>query len=272
MLLLVAPHRLGLDGAAWAKGLGVAATFATCALVARWAWVEAESMAKGGSIEAVSTANATNRTPSWAAATAVACFASIPATAVHGVSGMETALFTMLLTAMFAASAAHVRGAPSRSAGSRLVACALLAGLTRPEGNLSACVVVSVTAALAAPAARRALVLRTVTMWIAPVAVYELRRRHDYGLLLPPPFYVKLATAGLLPGWPDVVEWLGGPALRFALLLVPAVALGPERRPGTTASRPGTGTPGRALSSRPAPPRVSSASPCVASRRTTGCG
>ena len=227
MLVLAVPHRAGLDAATFAKGLGIAATLSTCALVARWAWLEAENAAAS---TAASTAHAGQplHARAWAAAAAAACFASIPATAVHAVSGMETALFTMLLTAMFAASADHVRG---REAANRLVVCALLAGLTRPEGNLAALVVIATTARLVVPAARRALAIRALVFWVVPMALYELWRRHYYGLTFPLPFYVKLATPGLLPGWPDVIEWLGGTALRFSLLVVPAFVAGPVRPP-----------------------------------------
>ena len=40
MLLLALPHRLGLDAVFAAKALGVAATFATFSIAARWAWSE----------------------------------------------------------------------------------------------------------------------------------------------------------------------------------------------------------------------------------------
>jgi hypothetical protein len=56
-----------------------------------------------------------------------------------------------------------------------------------------------------------------------PIGAYELWRRSYYGLAFPLPFYVKLATPGLLPGWPDVRDWLLGPALHFSPLLMPVV-------------------------------------------------
>jgi len=230
MLLLVAPHRLGLDAPTFAKGLGTAATLATFALLARWAWVEAESAGSAAVASAGSPAahGTSSNARAWAAATAAACFASLPATAVHAVSGMETALFTTLLTALFVASAAHVRGRRGWGGPNGIVVCALLASLTRPEGNLAALVVLAMTATLVTRADRRALVARALVGWVAPMAIYELWRRRYYGLTFPLPFYVKLATPGLLPGWPDVVEWLGGPALRFAVLLGPALARPPR--------------------------------------------
>jgi hypothetical protein len=213
MLLLVVPHGLGLDAVACAKGLGVAATFATLIVTARWACAEGSRPSQGGVVP-------TDLGP-WAGATAAACFAAIPATAVHAVSGMETALFTLLLTGMLASSAALLRGRRRRDVA--VILLALLIGLTRPEGNLAAFVVVATLAAQLPRESRGPFVLRAAAGWALPIGMYELWRRSYYGLAFPLPFYVKLATPGLLPGWPDVRGWLGGPALHFSPLLVPAI-------------------------------------------------
>jgi hypothetical protein len=204
MLLLAAPHALGLDAVLVAKGLGVAATFGTLVVTARWAAAEGARVAPSAK--------------SWAGSAAAACFAAIPATAVHAVSGMETALFTLLLVGMFAAAADL--SADHRRATHRVVALALLAGLTRPEGNLAALVVIASTAAQLPRDARIALAFRAALGWALPIAAYELWRRIYYGLTFPLPFYVKLATPGLLPGWPDVRDWLCGPPLHFGPLLL----------------------------------------------------
>ena len=258
MLLLALPHRLGLDAVFAAKALGVAATFATFSIAARWAWSEGRERVRpagpgsevtgsqsvgsegagsegagpdGTSPEgAHSQGGRTERIDAgaWAGATAALCFAAIPATAVHAVSGMETALFTLLLTGMFASSSGFLRG--DRRAGHRVIVLALLTGLTRPEGNLAAFVVLA-TLGLRLPRDRRAaFALRAAAGWALPVAAYELWRRHYYGLTFPLPFYVKLATPGLLPGWPDVGMWLRGPALHFSPLIVAALTRLPMNR------------------------------------------
>jgi arabinofuranosyltransferase len=213
MLALAAPHALGFDAVAFAKGLGVAATFATLALTARWAAAEVARVGGGA------------RAGAWAGAASAACFAAIPATAVHAVSGMETALFTLLLVAMFACSAELAAG--DRRA-NRLVALALLTGLTRPEGNLAALVVIAAVAVDLSGERRRALAVRAALGWVLPMAAYEIGRRSYYGLTFPLPFYVKLATPGVLPGWPDVRDWLRGPPLHFAPLLLPALLRRPR--------------------------------------------
>ncbi len=219
MLILSVPHLFKVDAVAVAKSLGVAVTFATLLVSARWVWTEAgadRSMAQ----------NDPSVGRLWATATAVACLSAVPATAVHAVSGMETALFTLLLTGMFAEAADQVRRSPRPPR--RLAILALFAGLTRPEGNLAALVVLATTAALVPRLQRRRLVREALFAWVLPLLAYELWRRTYYGLSFPLPFYVKLASPGLLPGWPDVRDWLGSPVLHFALLLVLALVRPPR--------------------------------------------
>jgi arabinofuranosyltransferase len=219
MMVLAAPHALGLDAVVFAKGAGVLATFATLVVAMRWAQSEARAEAPDA--------------PAWAASAAAMGIAAVPATAVHAVSGMETAPFTLCLTALLAASADAVRG--RRHAAGRVGGLALLLGLTRPEGNLAALVVIAaIITQLPAPR-RTAFALGACLPWAIPIAAYEVGRRSYYGLPFPLPFYVKLATPGLLPGWPDVREWLCGPALHFAAMLVP-VLIRPARamRPALT--------------------------------------
>jgi hypothetical protein len=223
MMALAVPHALGLDAVLFAKGAGVLATLGTLVVAMRWARAEARAEAPDASIA-----------PGWAAAGAVVCLAVIPATAVHAVSGMETAPFTLFLTALLAASSRALRG--RRHVAVRLGILALLVGLTRPEGNLAALVVIAVVVAHLPRARRVAFAWRCLVPWVVPMAAYELWRRAYYGLPFPLPFYVKLATPGLLPGWPDVRDWLEEPALHFGLMLLPAVVRPPRSiRPAVAA-------------------------------------
>jgi arabinofuranosyltransferase len=215
MAILVVPHLLGVDAILVAKGLGVAATVATWLVASLWARTEAR--ARGG---------AATDAGSWAFVGTAVCLAVLPATAIHAVSGMETALFSLLMTAMLAASADRVRG--TVRATNRLVTLALLAGLTRPEGNLAAAVAVATTFVLIPREQRRSLAARSLIGWVLPVLAYEVWRHGYYGLPFPLPFYVKLATPGRFPGWPDVRGWLGGPVLHFGVLLLPALARPPR--------------------------------------------
>ncbi len=219
MMILAAPHVFKVDAVAFAKALGVVATFATLFVSARWAAVEARA-------DRSAAPDDPGHAPRWAAAGTLACLSAVPATAVHAVSGMETALFTLLLTGMFAEAAGQVRGSPKPSL--RLALLGLLSGLTRPEGNLAALVVLAGTAGLVSRARRRRLVREALLVWVLPLFAYEVWRRAYYGLLFPLPFYVKLASPGRLPGWPDVRGWLASPLLHFSLLLVPILVRPPR--------------------------------------------
>jgi len=212
MVLLVVPHLLGVDAVLAAKWLGIAATFATWIVAAQWAraeatWGRGEAGREGGA---------------WAFVGTAVCLAAIPATAIHAVSGMETALFTLVLTAMFATAADLVRG--SARAARSLVVLALLLGLTRPEGNLAAAVVVGTCAALLPREEARSLVGRSLLAWVLPIGIYEAWRFGYYGLPFPLPFYIKLGTPERLPGWPDVRDWLEGPLLHFGVLVLAGLA------------------------------------------------
>jgi hypothetical protein len=212
MLALVVPHAmgLGLDALTVAKAMGVLATFATVVVAARWAWTEAVAASDGN-----------RNVAAWAGATAATCYAAVPATAIHAVSGMETAFFTLVITAMLATAAGVVRDGRATS---RLVGLALLGGLTRPEGNLVALVTIATTAALLPRGPRVSLALRATVLWALPVGAYEAWRLGYYGLPFPLPFYVKLASTALAAGWPEVLAYLRGPVLHFGLLALVALA------------------------------------------------
>jgi hypothetical protein len=213
MLALVVPHLLGVDALAVAKGLGIAATLSTLLVAVLWA--RAEARASG----------AAPRAAAWAGATAALCFGASPATAIHAVSGMETALFTLLLTAMLASAARVVRD----ERGERLfVAMALLVGLTRPEGNLAALAAIATVAALLPRGRRLSFGLWATLGWLVPVGAFQVWRRSYYGLPFPLPFYVKLMTPGLLPGWRPVLDYVRATALHLGLLLAPAFVRPPR--------------------------------------------
>ena len=95
MLLLVVPHLfpLGPMGAVIAaKALSIVATLTTIVVMARW----------------IGNAAADEPAKAWIVALTVIAYLTLPRTAVHAVSGMETALFTLLLTALFTMAATSV--------------------------------------------------------------------------------------------------------------------------------------------------------------------
>ena len=205
MALLVVPHLLRADAVVTAKVLGVLATLAG-------AWLARRLATEAGA-------------GSWRPDAAAALYFALPATAVHAVSGMETAFFTMLLTALFAAAARAIRC----GRGSPLVPTAsLLLGLTRPEGALAAVLVLAVTAWHLTPQERRRLGRWTLLLYALPFTAYAAWRWSYYGLPFPLPFYVKLAHPGTLPGAPDVLAWLQRHALHAGVLALAALAPPPR--------------------------------------------
>lgn len=208
MALLAIPHAVRVDALALAKTLGVLATLGTVAVAARWAARES-----GGA--------------AWAAAAAALLLCALPATSIHAVSGMETALFTLLVTWSFAAAAAAVRD-PGGGAARALPVPLLLAALTRPEGLLVGGLVLAVTGALQPAGLRGAFARRAALAWLVPVTAFVVARAWWYGLPLPLPFYVKVAGAAPFAGWPVVREWLGTSGLRLGLFAALVLARPPR--------------------------------------------
>lgn len=181
MLCMVLPHLGGFGVLDFAKISGVLAVIGTQGWMGVFLW-------HAGPAE--------ERVSRMAAGGLAALFlALLPETAVHAVSGMETAGYLFLLTGL--ATLAYLAITGRRWAADWLPAAALLAGLMRPEANLVA--VLALAAVYLRSTQRRRLLLRTVLIYLIPGATYFLWRWHYFGVLLPLPFYIKTGGAGL-PG------------------------------------------------------------------------
>jgi arabinofuranosyltransferase len=190
MAILAVPHLLHVDALLVAKALGVVVTLATCALLFVWASSEARGAAARP----------------FAGGMAVAAYAALPRTAIHAVSGMETALFTFLLSAALFACARYVRD--GRAWSKPFLFASIAASLTRPEASV-AMGAAAATALVLVPAEERRLAVRTwIPVLFGSLVAYELWRIRYYGLPAPLPFYVKLGSAVALPGAEPVDEWL----------------------------------------------------------------
>lgn len=203
MFLMTLPHLAGVDALAFAKLTGFVAALA-CAASAAWVAYGLRRSATPGSA-------------ALAAAGAIVVVAGTTSMAVHAVSGMETTLFALLLTAFFGALLEwRRRPDPSSAAGGdklRFVVAGLglAAGLTRPEGNLVVGVAFAVAFVMEAKR-RRELAFTAALGWLFPYAAYYAWRYSYYGLLAPLSFYVKAMNDG---------AWLRGSdeALGFVHLL-----------------------------------------------------
>ncbi len=201
MALLAVPHLVHANALLVAKALGVVFTFASVGLVAVWTFTETRG----------------EKTHVASIAAAVLAYCALARTAIHAVSGMETALYTALLTAMlFVASRLARDGARWAAA---FAALSLAASLTRPEACVAAGVAALIALRAMPPAGRHRSAVVIACVFGVPLCVYEAIRVRYYGLPLPLPFYVKVASPGTLPGlWP-VGGWLLG-ELRFVVPLV----------------------------------------------------
>jgi hypothetical protein len=147
---------------------------------------------------------------------------TFPATAIHAVSGMETALFTFLLL-WFCYQLMRGGDDWSFRAATILAFSGLFLGLARPEGNIAAIVGLGVAMALTNRRGRAALLAAAGLFYLVPGAVYFLWRLHYYQHLFPLPFYVKVAgrsLAGLsteLSFLATIIGYLGLPLLLFAI-------------------------------------------------------
>ncbi len=212
-LLLAVPHLLGATGPLFAKVTGVLCALGAAALAA--------VLAARLSGERV-----------LAAAVALVLVLTLPATAVHAVSGMETALAALLVIA-WAVVAERVAAGQGRPWALAVLGFAL--GLTRPEANLFVAAGVGLLLARLEAPARGPLVRAVALGHVAPGALYFAWRTVHYGHLLPLPFYVKAVAPklGPFPGWSQCSDLLRlftveNPWL-FALLAV-AVARVPFAR------------------------------------------
>src|SRR5688572_30311937 len=121
-----------------------------------------------------------------------------PDTAVHAVSGMETALHALLVVGA-ALSFVRLADDPHGSKPRAFALIGLALGLTRPDGNL---LVVVATAALALHHRRLAAAswLGPLLLWyVLPGALYFSLRAWYFGHWLPAPFHVKVLLDAL-PG------------------------------------------------------------------------
>lgn len=207
-VLLAPVHAWATDAEAWAKALGFVATVITIGL--------AMALAREA------TASRSPYEQRLAMLVTAAVLAWDVATAVHAVSGMDTAPFTMVTTAAMLCAARTLR-TPSSAQFRRMTLLALAVGLTRPEGNLVLLVLFIVVGCTLPRAHARGLLRTFLVGFVLPASVYFAWRFAHYGLLFPLPFYVKAVEqtrvlAGADEAWAFVREFvLERPLLGVAL-------------------------------------------------------
>ncbi|MCE5218959.1 hypothetical protein LLH03_18245 [bacterium] len=223
VLLMAVPARLGLDVEVFAKVVGVLATLACMAVTFRL------SLRLIGPGERGQT--------TFAAGMAILLLAAQAETAIHTVAGLETALYSLLLTAFLYQCLCSAEEQTNRCLGA-LAFTGLLLGLTRPEGNLPVLVGLLTLLPMLQGRRRSALVWSALLLYVLPGLAYFLWRFHYYGQLLPLPFYLKAANQQTLAGLRGVVGFLAtyGTSALGVLMCVAAIRFKRTHAPGLLAS------------------------------------
>jgi len=180
MLVMTLPHFLNFGVESFAKLAGILATLGTMACMGLFLW-------QAGS-------------PDWrgyrivAAGLVIFILGLLPETAVHAVSGMETASYTLLLTLLVTLIFLAVKG--KNWAVNWTPPIALLTGLMRPEANLVAVIMLMVV--VLSVSQKKKFLLRVGLFYILPGALYFIWRWSYFGVFFPLPFYLKSGVLGLV--------------------------------------------------------------------------
>ena len=193
MLLMTLPHFIGVNVATFSKIVGVLLTCSAFAMTSLLTY----TLTRGFPLKA----------RLFFGAFAAYLLAMLPITAIHAIAGMETTLFIVLISLMVYMVTAGLLD------GSRLLFWSPLLGLgiglTRPEGNVIALLLLACGWLFSTPAVRKRLVWFSLGLYVLPGAAYFAWRYFYYDLILPLPFYMKvLHGAGLFGGANEVGTYL----------------------------------------------------------------
>ncbi len=207
MAAMTLPHFVGVNVATFSKAVSVLALCGTFLLIG---WL---------TFEATRSQRVEMRL--FFAAFAAFVLETLPISAVHAVSGMETALFAFLVSLLVWCVARGVTGDSRWLFWSPLIG--LLTGLTRPEGNAIVLLLVGYAYLVSSIEQRKRLLWATLAGYVLPGMLYFLWRAWYYGLLLPLPFYMKVLRAGAFAGAGDVSSYLRYLLPGLVALLLPAL-------------------------------------------------
>ena len=202
MLFMTLPHFIGVNVATFSKITGILLTCGVFALMA------------------LLTYKLTRKFPIkvrlFFGAFASYLLAMLPITSTHAIAGMETTLFIFLIGLM---SYMIIKGIQDNS---RLMLWSPLVGLgiglTRPEGNAIAWLLLALGWLFSVQTTRKRLLWHTLGLYGIPGVIYFLWRYFYYHLLMPLPFYMKvLHGAGVFGGANEVGTYL--------LYLLPSISV-----------------------------------------------
>jgi hypothetical protein len=202
MLLMTLPHFFGVNVATFSKIVGVLLTCGTFTLISLLIFT------------------LTRKFP----AKARLFFGSfggflltmLPITSIHAIAGMETGLFIFLIALMVYMATLGLLDGSRILFWSPLVG--LLIGMTRPEGNAIALLLLACVWFFSAPAVRKKLIRNSLGFYVLPGAIYFTWRYLYYDLILPLPFYMKVLHGGGLFGGANEVG-------TYLLYLLPSISV-----------------------------------------------
>lgn len=210
MVLMTLPHGIGMDAVLFSKIAGIACVLAVMLISYYFVLFLMP-----------------NRDPEskLIASAAPLMIATYSGSAIHGVAGMETPLYMLLMTTFLFQITRMVRRFSPVSVGIASLA-ALLMSLTRPEGNLVAGVGLLAAFFMIPSEGRLRFIASVGLIYLLPAALYFIWRMNYYGELLPLPFYIKVAgdaSGFALRGWPDVVAFGSVLVVHIGLLIFFAI-------------------------------------------------
>jgi hypothetical protein len=202
MLLMTLPHLIGVNVATFSKIIGVLLTCGTFTLIT------------------LLTLTLTREFPLKArlffGAFGAFLLAMLPITSIHAIAGMETGLFIFLTVLMVYMLTLGLLDNSRLLLWSPLLG--LLIGMTRPEGNAIALLLLAFGWFFSKAGVRRKLIWWTLGLYVLPGAVYFAWRALYYDLILPLPFYMKVLHGGGLFGGANEVG-------TYLLYLLPSISV-----------------------------------------------
>ena len=202
MLLMTLPHFIGVNVATFSKILGVLLTCGTLGLISLLTFILTRQFSLKARL--------------FFGSFGAFLLAMLPITSIHAIAGMETSLFIFLVGLMVYMVTLGLLDGSRLLLWSPLVG--LLIGMTRPEGNAIALLLLACGWFFSAPAVRKKLIWYSLGLYVFPGALYFTWRYLYYDLILPLPFYMKVLHGGALFGGANEVG-------TYLLYLLPSISV-----------------------------------------------
>ena len=202
MLVMTLPHFVGVSVSTFSKVLGILLTCGT------FGWMTLLTFTL--------TREFSNKARIFFSAFATFVLAMLPITSIHAIAGMETSLFIFLLTLMVYMITKGILDKTKVLYWSPLVGLAI--GMTRPEGNAIALLLLVCGWFFSDTELRKHLLWYSLLLYILPGVIYFLWRVLYYDLILPLPFYMKVLHGGKLFGGANEVG-------TYLIYLLPSISV-----------------------------------------------